>query len=426
MQQTQPLITDFHRQGLYQAGAAGVFNGLKQLISQQRYDILRYHQLLYLQKILCNMTGVPEDCPVFDQYPSLDELNTAMMQVQHNEHYTVEMPTGSGKSGIMAVLPYCCNTSSVLVLAPSPDLARKLHADFCGTSAFVVKVGLTGKKFVPSDNCLLVANTHAIIAEKLRLKHQDLVVVNAQKFQQNAFLTTTLEEGNDGDTISEINLPADSFDLILVDEAHHYPAATWATFRSDGRPVAAPNKLISLSTYEAEKAMIIRPVNFSMFGNINDTRETEASDLCMSVVQSIMMHDQQEQQLHKAIIVCSRIGEVQIMSTILEPLLAPHGFQKVCYTSNDNCSSLDCFNDPNSPVRVAIVVNRLTEGYDNRNVSTVGIYRNIQSKQFLTQVVGRARRVCPGFTTQITANIIVHVNRNLQELINWIKRPNVD
>jgi superfamily II DNA or RNA helicase len=46
------------------------------------------------------------------------------------------------------------------------------------------------------------------------MEMNNLVIANAQKFSSNS-------------NVDIDNIPADLFDLVIVDEAHHYPARTW-------------------------------------------------------------------------------------------------------------------------------------------------------------------------------------------------------
>lgn len=127
----------------------------------------------------------------------------------------VVLPTGCGKSGIAVLASFVLNAKKVLVITPSITITKQLYDDFCDSEEmFLVKRGIIEKEnaleFTPRGVEVCKASDFP------KSLHYSLVVANAQKFG-----TTSC--------ISIKKIRTDCFDLVIVDEAHHYPADTWRT-----------------------------------------------------------------------------------------------------------------------------------------------------------------------------------------------------
>ena len=129
----------------------------------------------------------------------------------HNVSLAV-LPTGTGKSGIAILAPYVLNTTYVLVITPSITISEQLYKDFT-TDPWLIKRGLFRNEddrnsFVPSTRLIRKAtDIHEV-------QSIALVIANAHKFGQTS-------------NVNIDDIPQSRFDLVIVDEAHHYPTETW-------------------------------------------------------------------------------------------------------------------------------------------------------------------------------------------------------
>lgn len=140
------------------------------------------------------------------------------------------LPTGSDKSGIAVLLPYYMGVSKVFALSPSPELAQEFAFSFCGPNvgvpdrgndAFLFKIGIIPAYDNPERQTILAERASLLpryayattLNEARNLMGNELLVINRDKIQ----LTTKLR-------IEEFPL---NYDLVIVDEAHHFPAPTW-------------------------------------------------------------------------------------------------------------------------------------------------------------------------------------------------------
>lgn len=135
-------------------------------------------------------------------------------------HFTVSkepaqivLPTGSGKTAIMCLLPYLLRAERVLVVTPSRLLREQVSREFSELRA-LRNVGVIPAK-VPSPSVAEVEHRLSSHREWQNLSEYD-VVVGTPSVLSPAFNGVA-------------PCPDDLFDLVLVDEAHHSAADTWAT-----------------------------------------------------------------------------------------------------------------------------------------------------------------------------------------------------
>jgi superfamily II DNA or RNA helicase len=124
----------------------------------------------------------------------------------------VTMPTGSGKTTVLMALAFVLRAERVLILTPS-RLVREQIAE-----NFDVLVDLKKIEALPLDlaapNVFATDGTIGSDQAWEELRHYDVVVA-----------TVPSVSPRDGAIPAP---PADLFDLVLVDEAHHSPARTWS------------------------------------------------------------------------------------------------------------------------------------------------------------------------------------------------------
>jgi superfamily II DNA or RNA helicase len=148
----------------------------------------------------------------------------------------VTLPTGCGKSGLLACAPFGIAEGRVLVVAPNLTIKDGLaEGTFSGTDNFYHFCDV-----LPPDARLprVVALQRGRVNEE-DCRRADVIVTNVQQMQGWLPL-----------------FPSDFFDLLVVDEAHHAPADSWQNinrafpdakklyltatpFRSDEQPIRA-------------------------------------------------------------------------------------------------------------------------------------------------------------------------------------------
>ena len=123
----------------------------------------------------------------------------------------VVLPTGCGKTGVAVLASYALNASRVLVITPSIIISRQIHAAY---GNFLIEHGVISNT---PDVVQAVLPTRSLIKKSTEIRDgmsSMVMVVNAHKIG-----------GQSSVRIEDI--PRDGYDLVIVDEAHHYPAPTW-------------------------------------------------------------------------------------------------------------------------------------------------------------------------------------------------------
>ena len=179
----------------------------------------------------------------------------------------VVLPTGCGKTGVAVLAPYVLKAARVLVVTPSKTISKQIHEAFCGSandeSMFLLDTEVYGQKqklkILPP--CAFIKATSEI---KQSLTH-DLMIITAHQVGSKS-------------KVGIEDLPSEGYDLVIVDEAHHYPAPTWkklvdhfpnskrlfltATPYHKGKPILQHKPCYELTRPDAVERGIIRNVKF--------------------------------------------------------------------------------------------------------------------------------------------------------------------
>ncbi|MGQ3487550.1 DEAD/DEAH box helicase [Roseovarius pacificus] len=172
----------------------------------------------------------------------------------------LKLPTGTGKSGIVAVLSRCLpQIRKVLVLTPRKALTEQLQKDICYRfwkhMGFEVEDGTTFnaderlmgvsleetyvETFLPSNIQSML--THIPEADRVILvgTHQSL-----SDIRKRAYGSDETEPNAAANSLLE--MLADTFDLVVVDEGHYEPAVSWSR---GVRELNKPTILLSATPY---------------------------------------------------------------------------------------------------------------------------------------------------------------------------------
>lgn len=173
----------------------------------------------------------------------------------HREAALLKLPTGSGKSGIIAILARCIpDVRKVLLLTPRTALTEQLLADvqfrFWGniglhpekTTGWSLPAAQAGTFLEPVHALHLLPRTAASITEGLE-KHGTARTVLVATLQAFAEISRGADELDHADR-TKGEIPADrestvklygalreqlrTFDLVVVDEGHYEPAPSWS------------------------------------------------------------------------------------------------------------------------------------------------------------------------------------------------------
>ncbi len=353
----------------------------------------------------------------------------------------VVLPTGTGKTGVGVLAAYACNARKVLVITPSATISKQQLTQFKfvrdsrlnphESRPFLAKIAPAAftennhEDWAPTNSKVVLTTrelTDALDCE--------LVIANAHKFGARA-------------SVDLKAIDSERFSLVIVDEAHHYPADTWVrivrhfsnsvtrilflTATPYNRGEYILRKKPPCYTLERPEAIVrgyIRPTKFLEVGE-NDPLEIPAEMtqqecykarlqqihtvlLCMKQV--LQSHDELNgrQYKHKGLILASTTDEARLISKMWNDHIGLGSCR--AFVQNVSQGVVDQFQNPEQDIRVLVVIFRLTEGFDYKNISVAAILRNVSksSRVYFAQFVGRAvRKLHPD--DPVKATVISHV-----------------
>ena len=137
-------------------------------------------------------------------------------QTRSSEPAVVALPTGTGKTAVLQLTPFAWSSGRVLVLTPSRLVRDQIASGFSNLQ-LLRELGV-----VPND---LEAPMVQTISSKVRCEDEWNALRSA-----DVVVTTPMSASP---TIAGIaDPPQDLFELVLVDEAHHAPAVSYASLLS--------------------------------------------------------------------------------------------------------------------------------------------------------------------------------------------------
>uniref|UniRef100_A0AC34QS19 Helicase C-terminal domain-containing protein n=2 Tax=Panagrolaimus sp. JU765 TaxID=591449 RepID=A0AC34QS19_9BILA len=339
----------------------------------------------------------------------------------------IQVPTGGGKSGIIALLPYVLGSHQVMVLSPSNIISKQLNVTFGGPDPD--QSFYSTLNFETKDDIQRFLTRPFMVYSAKKIKNiigELLVIVNAQKFSKSANPDIILNGNHE--TISQNTF--EGFDTIIVDEAHHYPAETWhkiiKIFNKDGKKIifltATPRPetdfvtmkvpivpvIFEISRKKLEELRIIRKIEFEPlhFETINNVSDDELAELASKIKATLEKHDDKVKNVvHKAMVLVR--SDKDYTKEIVDRLnkIPELNFKAVfCTSDQPSKKHLKEFKETDDK-RIMVVCKRLTEGYDNSNVSVCAILRNIGSDILFSQFVGRCIRVSKNQEADVTAKV---------------------
>ncbi|HEY6644522.1 DEAD/DEAH box helicase [Povalibacter sp.] len=358
-----------------------------------------------------------------------------------NEPCYVQLPVGCGKTGLMGLAPFKVAKGRVLIIAPNlvirDNIRRELNVS--DPNCFYIKRGVFTPKNGPYLSELKTgANIHDCDAAHI-------VVANIQQFSgaRNKWYEA---------------LPADYFDMILVDEGHHNVAESWAKLfehftnakvisftatpmRSDGKVVAGERiyrfgyaRSMLMGFISQIDALFVKPTSLTF------TAEGETKTLTLDDVMKMRDKDwfskgiatSEEcnrsianasiQQLHHVRTLGSPRQLIAVACSIrhaaqVAALYKEHGLRVEVLHSQLAAEERDRIEASlrSGLTDVVVQVNILGEGYDLPTLSVAAVFRPYRSLSPYVQFVGRILRLAAPQTPYSLANhvyLVSHVGLN--------------
>jgi superfamily II DNA or RNA helicase len=379
------------------------------------------------------------------------DIYTHFRSSKAEQHAVVILPTGTGKTGVIALSPFGISEGRVLVI--TPQLVIKDHVLDSLDPTNPTNFWLNQKVFSGYDKLPVVVE-YEKDTRQTDLESANIVILNVHKLQTRS-RNSLLER-----------VPNDFFNMIIIDEAHHSPAQTWdkalkyfgeakvvkvtgTPFRSDNQPIegrivtdyklgramergyvkslrnfiVVPDKLyLTIDGNEDEKYTLEEIRDLGLKEEDWISRSVAYSPECsMQVVEESYRQLQEKKASgvpHKIIAVACTIEHAQQ----IEGMYTGIGLRSALVHSelsdqirHDRLRSIEAHE-----VDVVIHVALLGEGYDHPYLSIAAIFRPFRSLAPYAQFIGRTlRRIPPNQTKMAGDNVAVvvgHKDLNLDPL----------
>lgn len=313
---------------------------------------------------------------------------------ERSEQAMVRMPTGTGKTGVIAILSQLHNTKKrCIIVAPFANLANQLTNDV--SDFFWQKIGhLDG---ITSKNCV-VGKPSNFISTIEAMKDSGIVVCTYQT------LAALRQDANKFNKIKKW------VDLVLVDEGHREPAPLWSKavrdlnehivlftatpYRNDLLYFNISSEYYYTYTYvEADEDKIIRNVDFVESDWCQNSPQG-ANDFLKSVIKHVAKIEADGGEI-KVIIRCETSDRIE---DLVDRLKKDHsesaiGIHEQFSGKNDPDLKSQVPRKPREVKKKYWVHQwKLLEGLDDDTFQVVAIYDEFKNARNLVQQVGRVIR----------------------------------
>ncbi len=337
-----------------------------------------------------------------------------------SEPALVSLPTGSGKTAVALAAPYLVGARRVLVVVPSAALREQTASRFADQRQLVA-IGAHDGSRLPS-----VHERIGLVKDWGTLAEYDVVVG----------LPDSLSPAHYPDNLP----PRDLFDLVIVDEAHHAPAATWRAildhfsdarallltatpYRRDGRHLPGT----SAYHYPVRQALddgVFKPVRAQI---LPPSSTTDRRSLDLQIASEVArLLGEPEHATSAALIRASSVERAKELATVysdvgLDPVLLHSRLARA--TQESIVTGLR-----DGTHRAVAVVGMLGEGFDLPRLRIVGYHDKHRSLPATAQLIGRLARVDEGFPQEsvLVAVRDVDVYPELEGVIRGLYEEDAD
>jgi len=362
----------------------------------------------------------------------------------NSEHALVTLPTGTGKTGLMAISPYNISNGRVLIITPQTIIRDSVLGSL--DSMHPKNFWMFSKVFDKVQHLPTLIEYQKTLPDDV-LNQADIVVLNIHKLQERL----------DSSLINRVE--PDFFDMIIIDEAHHSEATTWkraleyfedckvlkvtgTPFRSDGKEIEGKEiynyslaramangyvKSLEKIDYIPDQMLFTIDNNEGTTYTLEELREQNIREenwiqrsVALSkesnekIVDVSIKYLKEKKELtdnpHKIIAVACSIDHAESIKNIYkekgyESSIVHSGLEKSVQENE-----LEKIN--NNEVDVVINVAMLGEGYDHKFLSIAAIFRPFKTLLPYAQFVGRTLRAIEledgTFTEEDNTAVLVH------------------
>lgn len=300
----------------------------------------------------------------------------------------ITMPTGSGKTAILIASAFVLQSKRALILVPS-RLVREQIVEEVRSLSTLKQTGALPEEI--DEPRVFNANSRITSTEEWEaLREYDVVVATIQSVSPGYMDTP--------------EPPSDLFDLVLVDEAHHSPARTWANllnhflnskqllftatpFRQDQKEI----KGRFIYTYDLKRAY-----EDNVFGEINfepvSVQDEQNSDVSIAKAAELKFQEDREANFnHRLMVRTDSLKRSQELAEIYE---SNTDLKLSVVTGNKSLNAVSVIIQKleTGELDGIICVNMLGEGFNFPSLKIAAIHTPHKSLNVTLQFIGRFAR----------------------------------
>jgi superfamily II DNA or RNA helicase len=341
--------------------------------------------------------------------------------ISSSDPATVIMPTGTGKTDTMISIMVSQQIDCLLVVVPSDALRTQISHKFS-------TLGVIGES--PDGNGLL--NPRVAMLESMP---DDIVKLATMISGCNVVISTIdILSGMKRSVQKEL---IDSISHVFIDEAHHVPAASWATFKSQlgsarivqftATPFRNDGKLVDgkvVFNYPLSRAReegLFTNINFISVEEYDELKaDEEVAKQSVDVLRSDIANGYDHRMMARTETIKRAkdvIRHYELIAPDLNPVII---HSELSY--NDRALSLDAIKSGFS--RIVVCVDMLGEGFDLPELKVAALHDVRKSLAITLQFVGRFTRSKKGLgSASVIANI---ADLKVQDALQQLYSENAD
>ncbi|GLY12676.1 DEAD/DEAH box helicase [Pseudobacillus badius] len=358
------------------------------------------------------------------QIQAYEKIKEHFIERESEEHALVVLPTGTGKTGLMAIAPYEISNGKVLIITPQTVIRDSVLGSL--DPLYPQNFWLLTRVFEHYDELPSVIEYEKSLTDEV-ISNADIVILNVHKLQER--LDSSLLK----------RVPPEFFDFIIIDEAHHSEAKTWkrtldyfneakvlkvtgTPFRSDGRKIQGEQiysyglgkamakgyvKSLEKIDYIPDKVYLTLDKNSDYLYSLDDIREMGLRDedwirrsvslspqSNKSIIHQSIRHLEEKKQKtgnpHKVIAVACSIWHAEQLKDLYEE----QGYKSSIVHSEleKHEREMEFAKIESNEVDIVINVAMLGEGYDHKFLTIAAIFRPFKTLLPYAQFIGRVLR----------------------------------
>lgn len=303
----------------------------------------------------------------------------------------IRMPTGTGKTGVIACLTRVANKGSSLVLTPWAHLRNQMLSDL--EKGFWVKVDMMPEPI--SIASMFPSNAKEILKESER------------KVIVATFATLNQLRREDDDTYRKL---ADAVSLVVVDEGHYEPAVEWGKsvkglnartvlltatpYRNDLKLFRITDSKRSTHHFTHKEAVAKRIIRELRCEELASTTDIDSLSKAFAKVWKAAKREKMLPSPNpRAIICCSKDEDIETAVTLLRKAgLNAIGVHDQFEDSDDNNLLERVPDSQKTQAEIWVHQHKLTEGLDDHRFCCVALFARVRNDRKLIQQIGRVLR----------------------------------